>query len=168
MGSHEKPIILQCGDGGIKWATTLGDLGYVKDSQKSLTSLLRLNNYPGLFFSKIWSPQTKVGKNKDKTPIYGWDWKTAYFLKGGVGSRSRSFCESMGQTASYERGATRHTFDATESMLVLCPGYFRAMSLRSAARMQMEAEGYLDQLVTRSGIELHELMHITTNNISKC
>ncbi|KAJ5171885.1 hypothetical protein N7492_004478 [Penicillium capsulatum] len=159
-------FILQCGDADLKWATKLGDLRYIgKDAGKSLMEKVRLTEYPGLFFARSWSPVIKAGKNPDKSPNYAWDYKKAIYLIGGQGSTRRSFCESIGDAASWQTERFRDQFDGSSSSLVLCYTYFRLKGLAAAQQMQTQVGGDLDKLTTRGGVLVHEFMHITTNNI---
>lgn len=164
---------MQCGDTNLNWATTLGDLGVTEPDSTTkdntnLTNALsqqypdkseELSTYKGLFFSKYWSP-----KSSDNSETY--EWQDAYYLRPGPqeSTDTTTYCKSWNAYAMTSDGAGKKPWGPRS--LVLCDAFFKLMTLSKAKALQRRAES-IDQLATKAGILVHELMHIATLGIGE-
>ncbi|KAJ5601782.1 hypothetical protein N7510_011316 [Penicillium lagena] len=164
---------VECGDSDLKWATTLGRLGYPEFESKTPdpTSLVKelsryadkedsldLRDFQGLFFSRYWS--RKNSRHYSYRNAY-------YLLPGTTGSPESGFCASKGNPVAITLYDGEYSTMLADRFLVLCSSFFAAKSLEQAAEKVSQEAGCgltLDDIETRAGILLHELMHISTHD----
>ncbi|KAJ5593954.1 uncharacterized protein N7459_000162 [Penicillium hispanicum] len=165
---------VECGDADLKWATTLGDLGYTKkksttpDPTSLVDTVAKYRNrgaidiriLPGLFFSKYWSPQ-KDGH---------YEYKKALYLKSegseGQNPTRARFCATAGHPAAVTLWSSEWNSMLAKNLIVFCGPFLRALNLLQAKQTQMSVCD-MDDAMTRAGIVLHELMHISSHLLAR-